>query len=120
MKLSALAVAANAADHAAALVLDDAAAIGAGAFAKDAFFMLHLAAVGFYVRLNGLGHRVGAGKDLVFTEAGWRMAGNALQLFDDLARLKPAAPGQRHHASNGFALGCGAAARFTHRGEEFK
>lgn len=58
--LRALAVTANMADRAAAFVLDDAAAVGAGPFKEGAFFMLDLAAVGGDMGLNRLGHGVGA------------------------------------------------------------
>jgi hypothetical protein len=56
-------------------VFDNAAA---GVFEEDAFFFVHLAAVLRHVGLNRFGYRIGAGQDLVFTEAGRRMAGNAL------------------------------------------
>lgn len=59
--LRALAVTADAADGAAAFMLDDAAAIRTRAFAENALFMLHFAAVGLDVCLNGFGHCVSAG-----------------------------------------------------------
>ena len=66
--LRAFTVTAHAAHHATAFMFDNAAAIRAGTFPEDNFLMLHLAAVGFDVSLNGLCHRIGAGQNFVFTE----------------------------------------------------
>jgi hypothetical protein len=68
------------------------------------FFVLHFPAVGFDVGLNGSGHSVGTGQNLVFTETGRRMTRNALQLLNHLTGRQSAAPSQRNHASDGFAL----------------
>ena len=68
--LRALAVAANMANHAAAFVLDNTAAVRTSALEENAFCVLHLPAVSRHVSLNRFGYRIGAGQNFVFTEAG--------------------------------------------------
>lgn len=92
--LRAFAETADAANGAAAFMLNDAAAVGAGALKERALFMRSLVAVGGQMVLDGLGHGIRAGQNFVFSETGMGMTGNALQLLDDLARLKAASPGQ--------------------------
>lgn len=66
--LCTFAVAADVAYHAAALMLDDTAALRARAFQKGSL-LLHFAAVGRQVGLNRLGHGIRTGQDLVFAKA---------------------------------------------------
>ena len=118
--LCALGVAADAADCAAAFVLDDAAALGAGTPVEG----MGLDDVGVtgqgQVRLDRLADRVGAGEHLVLAETGRGVAGDAQELLYYAPPLDAASPGQRYHAPDGLALGGGATAGFAHGGEDFE
>lgn len=74
-------------------MFDDPAAVRARALEEGALFMRGLVAVGGQMVLNGLGYGIRAGQNFVFSETGMGVAGNALQLLDDLTRLKAASPG---------------------------
>ena len=92
------------ANHAAAFVLDNAAAVRAGAFEKDTLDMLNLAPIGRNMSLNRLGYSVSTRQNFVFAKAGRRMAGNPLKLLDDLARLNSVSPSQRNQPPNSLIL----------------
>lgn len=111
---------AHVADRTAPLVLDDAAALGAGAALLHDLFGITIVTVGKHVVLDGLGYRIGAGGDAVVAETGRAVAGDAQQLLDDLAGLYAAAPGQRYHAADGLGLGSGATASLAHGGEQLE
>jgi hypothetical protein len=118
--LSAFGVAADSADGAAAFVFHDASAFGAGSFVEHRRLDELLVPGDGQVALDRLGHRVGAGEDLVVAKAGGRMAGDSQELLHDRLRLHAASPGQGNHAADRFALGGGAAAGFPHGGEDFE
>ena len=77
-------------------------------------------AAGHHVGLDCLGNGIGAGEHAVIAKAGGAVAGDAEELLDDLAGLDTAAPGQRYHAADGFALGSGAPAGLAHGGEQLE
>lgn len=100
------------ANSATPLMFDLAAAFGAGSFKQSSLFHL-LRMTGRREMISyGLGYGIGAGKNLVFTEARMGMAGNIQELLDDLDRLNPAPPGKGNHPPDGLALRCGTAAAF--------
>ena len=102
------------ADGTAPFMLDLAAAFGACPLKERSFFHFLYMTGGRQMIPDGLGYRIGAGKDLVCTEAGMGMAGNVQELLDDLFRLNAAPPGKGDHPADGLALRSGTAARFAH------
>ena len=106
----AFAVAADAADDAASLVFDDAAAVGQAPLKKARFFVLHFVAVGGQVRLNGLGHGVAQDRILFSPKPEWECQEIPCNCLITCRACRPLRHASAHHAPDGFVLGRGAAA----------
>ena len=95
-------------------MLDLTATFAACSFKQRSLFRFFCMTSGRHMIPNSFGYRIGAGKDLAFTEAGRGMAGNVQKLLGDLCRLNSTPPGKRDHPANGLALRGGTATSFTH------
>jgi len=113
-------VAADPANRAAAFVLDNSAALRAGASVEGRRLDQIGVAGQRQVRLDRFGNCVGAGEHLVIPEAGRGVAGNAQKLLHNGSPLNAASPGQGDHASDRLALRSRATAGLAHGGKDFE
>lgn len=119
--LGALAIAAGMTDTAAAFMLNNAAALRAGAEHCFTLERSILAAVGFFQMLAyGLGNGISAGNHPIIAEAGRLMTADTDKLLNHGFRGHTAAPGQRNQATDCLALAGSAAPGLAHGVEKFK